>query len=207
MEKENSAKVVTMEQPEKKREIPEDRFLAFGQFRIKRVRILVDSAGATRELLPSAKMTEKFLAKNRSVIINAIKITDEDGLWSLRLPSTLQIYDIILSLYESGDEENEGILKTLLCNYGNTTSIIDGLFHNLVLNAGAIFVTKTNASLTAEQKKEEYLKIFRKAFETLNADIKAGELSEEEMAAANEEFDKLLQGSAIMQNINKKEGN
>lgn len=207
MEKENSTKVVDMEKAEKKREIPEDRFVVIGQFRVKRVRILVDSMGATRELLPSAKMTEKFLAKNRSVIINAIKITDEDGLWSLRLPSTLQIHDIILSLYESGDADNEGILKTLLCNYGNTTSITDGLFHNLVLNAGAIFVTKNDASLTAEQKKAEYLKIFRNAFETLNADIKAGELSEEEMAAANEEFDKLLQGSAIMQNINKEEGN
>lgn len=206
MEKENSAKTVAMEQPEKKRLLPEDKYVVVGQFRMKRVRILMESDGKSRELLPTANMTPKFLEKNHSYIINAVKITDMDGLWSLRLPQTLQIHDIIISLYESGEKDDDGILQTLLCNYGNTTTIMDGLFHNLVVNAGAIFITKNDPKKTDEEKKEEYIKIFRKSFESLSADIASREMSEEEMAAANAEFDKLLQGTAAMQNLNGEKG-
>lgn len=207
MEKENSAKIVDMEQPEKKRLLPEDRFVVIGQFRMKRVRILVDSDGKTRELLPTANMTPKFLEKNHSVIINAVKITDMDGLWSLRLPQTLQIYDTIISLYESGEKDDDGILQTLLCNYGNTTTILDGLFHNLVVNAGAVFIMKNDQKKTDLEKAEEYVKIFQRAVTALQADIASMKLSEEEMAAANAEFDKILQGSEVMQNLNKEKGN
>lgn len=206
MEKENEAKIVEMEQPQNKRALPADGYAVVGQFRMKRVRILVESDGKTRELLPTANMTPKFLEKNRAYIINAVKITDMDGLWSLRLPQTLQIHDIIISLYESGTEEDEGILQTLLCNYGNTTTIVDGLFHNLVLNAGAVFITKTDQRKTDAEKAEEYVKIFRKAIESLSADIASMKLSEEEMADANAEFDKLLQGCAVMQNLNEEKG-
>lgn len=207
MEKENKAKVVDMEQPQKQRLLPEDRFVVIGQFRMKRVRILVDSDGKTRELLPTANMTQKFLEKNHSVIINAVKITDMDGLWSLRLPQTLQIYDTIISLYESGEKDDDGILQTLLCNYGNTTTILDGLFHNLVVNAGAVFITKNDQKKTDLEKAEEYVKIFQRAVTALQADIASMKLSEEEMAAANAEFDKILQGSEVMQNLNKEKGN
>lgn len=207
MEKENSAKIVDMEQPQKQRLLPEDRFVVIGQFRMKRVRILVDSDGKTRELLPTANMTPKFLEKNHSYIINAVKITDMDGLWSLRLPQTLQIYDTIISLYESGEKDDDGILQTLLCNYGNTTTILDGLFHNLVVNAGAVFITKNDQKKTDLEKAEEYVKIFQRAVTALQADIASMKLSEEEMAAANAEFDKILQGSEVMQNLNKEKGN
>lgn len=207
MEKENSAKIVDMEQPEKKRLLPEDKYVVVGQFRMKRVRILMESDGKSRELLPTANMTPKFLEKNHSYIINAVKITDMDGLWSLRLPQTLQIYETIISLYESGEKDDDGILQTLLCNYGNTTTILDGLFHNLVVNAGAVFITKNDQKKTDLEKAEEYVKIFQRAVTALQADIASMKLSEEEMAAANAEFDKILQGSEVMQNLNKEKGN
>lgn len=190
----------------KKRLMDEGEWYTVGFFRIKRVRLIVDNKNHTRELLPTAKMTQKYLEKNKSILVNAIKISDQDELWQLRIPDTFEAYKILVSLYESGEEDDQKILQTILCNFANSTTILDGLFHNLLLNIGSIYVTRMDQNLTSDEKLKEYSDVMRIAMRTIISDLDFGEKEKEKMERANEEFDKFM-AENIKSQLNKEKGN
>ncbi len=194
------------EQQSKKRPMTEGEWYVIGNFKIKRIRLIVDSKNNTRELLPTAKMTQKYLEKNRSTIINAVKISDHDELWQLRIPATFEAYNIIVALYEGGEKDDENILQTLLCNFANTTTVMNGLFHNLILNVASIYVTKINNNLSREEKKREYFKVLKLAMGNVLSDLEISDEEKEKMERANEEFDKFMAGT-IKNQLNEEKGN
>ena len=207
MENKEKAKTVAMEQPPKKRPMNEGEWYSVGHFKLKKVRLIVDDQNHSRELLPSAKMTQKFLEKNKSFLINAVKISDHEEFWQLRIPSTFDAYSIITSLYESGDQQSDDILQTLLCNFANATTVMDGLFHNLLLNVGSIYVTRTNNNLTKKEKKREYFEVLKLAMKNILSDLEFSEEDMKRMEKANEEFDKMLLENSIQKEMQGEKGN
>lgn len=171
-------------------------YSAIKDFKLKRVRLLVDSRGHSRELSPEANISPKFLKKNESVIINAIKIADSQECWSVRIPSNVEIAGVICSLYKSGKREDEEILWRLLVNYANVTMISDGLFHNLVTDCGTIFLLRNDTTLSAKEKRARYFSVLKSAVKTCLDDLDFLEKSQREhMEASNKAFEKLVEGT------------
>lgn len=175
----------------KKRIVSDAEYSCFGEFKIKRVRLLIDINGHSRELSPGAKINDKFLRREKVAVVNAVKIADKQEAWSIRIPETFDIAGIILSLYEGEEKDDEKILRQLLFNYANVTTNTDGLFHSLVLNCGTIYHIRRNDALDFQQKKKEYFKILRSIVKALSADI---EEQRKKMEESNAAFEDLMEG-------------
>ena len=195
-------KKVESEQPQK-RTLPEGDYVQVRNFKMKRVKLLVDEKGHSRELLPGAKMTTKFLEKQRAAIIGAVKITDLQEAWSIRLTETFAMANIIISLYESGEKADEDILSTLFCNYANVSTVSDGLFHNLILNCCSIYMLKQDKSKTVQEKKREYYDVLKLMVKNVLNDLETYEqISREQMEKDNEEFEKLIAAGEMQAEMN-----
>ncbi len=201
MGRKKQAKTVAMGQQAQKpteqelsqRSFPDKEYARLKGFKLKRVNLLVDINGHSRELLPGAKITAKFLEKEKAAVITAVKITDSQEGWCIRIPSTFAIANIIVQLYESGKKEDEDILSTLLCNYANVSAISDGLFHNLILNCCTLYLLKQDKSKTVQEKKREYFGVLKSAIKNCLIDLDSYEqVSREEMEKANKEYEKLI---------------
>lgn len=180
-----------------------EEYVAIKGFKLKRVKLLVDVNGHSRELLPGAKMTEKFLQKQKAAIIGAVKIADAQECWCIRLPETFAIANIIVNLYESGTPEDEAILSTLFCNYANVSTVSDGLFHNLVLSCCTLYMLKQDRSKTAKEKKSEYYGVLKDMMKNVLNDLETYEqVSREQMEKDNEAFEKLIQAGEMREELN-----
>lgn len=146
-----------MEEEKKgKRVMPLGTYTRFGNFKIKRVKLLISDKGTAREESANAKITEKYLEKNSFSEIEAVKIASLEELWCVRIPQNRIMYRFIIDLFEENTKDCDEILSTLLCNMGNVTSVGDGLYHDIVIHAARAYMNRKDEISSKEDKEKEY---------------------------------------------------
>lgn len=111
-----------------------------GNFKVSRVKLLLDDCGHARVENKGAVVKRKFLERNGYSEIDALKVCTLEETWSVRIPSTFAMYAVLVALVESGDEKDGKIAFSLLQNFYVVTSIPDGQFQNGLLKYTADYV-------------------------------------------------------------------
>ena len=106
--------------------------------------------------------------------IDAIKVTNLEGSWGVVIPMSFGIYSIIISLFETGDENDEKVLHTIFCNWYAVTAIADGDFHMDIQKAQANLIEKLGKLPEEEISEEEYkrMEMAEEAREVLEEETK-----------------------------------
>lgn len=113
MEKKES-NAATQPQPTKKyREIPFGKPARIGNFKMWRTKVKVDK-----------KQT-----------VEAIVVSDVEGLWKVQIPETYLMFRALTDLYSTEDLEDFNILFSFLSNFNFCTSISLGVFQNFLILA------------------------------------------------------------------------
>lgn len=105
------------------------KIFSVGNFRVTKVRILINGNGEAHVEHPKAVVRQKYLDKNGYQEVEAFKITDIEGLWSLVIPSHFGTFHIVEHLLTEQTGDSLEILKTLFVNYFNVTVMPYGSFH------------------------------------------------------------------------------
>lgn len=147
------------EKKKEKRVLPFEDYARFGNFKIKKVKLLISDKGMAQEVSSKVKLSEEYVEKNGLSEIEAVKIASLEELWCVRIPSNRVMYRLIVDLYEENKEENDKILSTLFCNISNVTSLGDGLFHDVVIHAAMAYMNRRDEVSSKEDKVKEYKRI------------------------------------------------
>lgn len=126
-----------------------------GNFKVAKVKLLLDDKGHARVENNGANVKQKFLEKNGYSEIDALKVCSLEETWSVRIPSTFSMYGILLALVESGEEKDMRIAFSLLQNFYACTSIPDGKYQNGLLQYTAEYVKGLKGD-GADLTEEEY---------------------------------------------------
>lgn len=150
-----------MEEERKKdrRVLPFEDYARFGNFKIKKVNLLISDKGTAQEEDPKAELSEENIDKRGLYKIEAVKIASLEELWCVRIPSNRVMYRFIVDLYEENNEESDKILNTLFCNISNVTSLGDGLYHDVVIHAAMAYMNRRDEVSSKEDKVKEYKRI------------------------------------------------
>ena len=111
-----------------------------GNFKIWRSKISMDYLPELSEEDRKNAEEKKLRVKRQKVDIEAINISNLDGSWMVRIPSTFQMFTMLTVAYQwymSDDEEQkkrgDDFLTTALTNMQFASSIENGYFHQALL--------------------------------------------------------------------------
>ena len=181
-----------METKTEKRKMPLGTYTRFGNFKIKRVKLLVSDKGTAREENANAKITQKYLDKNGLSEIEAIKVASLEELWCVRIPQNRMMYQFVIGLFEENTKECDEILSTLITNMANTTSIADGLYHDVVLHGARAFMNRRDEVSSKEDKKKEYRAIVESILADMLKDLEDYVPKKEKQELSNKEFEQMV---------------
>ena len=171
--------------------MPLGEYTRFGNFKIKRVKLLISDKGTAREENANAKITQKYLDKNGLSEIESVKIATLEELWCIRIPQNRMMYRFVIDLFEENTKECDEILSTLLTNMVNTSSIGDGLYHDIVLHAARAFLVRRDEVSPKEGKEKEYRTICDSILTDMLKDLEDYVPKKERMELSNKEFEKM----------------
>lgn len=86
------------------------------------------------------RVSRRFVDVGSGRSVPVIVVSDLEGLWSVQVPSTSQMYGVLTGLYATGEEADEGIMHTMLCSLYMATSIPGGHFHKGVLMLARVYM-------------------------------------------------------------------
>lgn len=196
-----------MEEKIEKRTMPLGDYTRFGNFKIKRVKLLISDKGTAREENANAKITQKYLEKNGLSEIEAVKIASLEELWCVRIPQNRMMYRFILDLFEENTKECDEILSTLLCNMGNVTSVGDGLYHDVVIHAARAYMNRKDEVSSKEDKEKEYRAICDSILADMLKDLEGYIPKKEKMELSNKEFDQMVLADEMREKLKKDKSN
>lgn len=159
------------EKKKEKRVLPFEDYARFGNFKIKKVNLLIYDKGMAQEVSSKVKLSEEYVEKNGLSEIEAVKIASLEELWCVRIPSNRVMYRFIVDLYEENNDESDKILNTLFCNISNVTSLGDGLFHDVVIHAAMAYMNRRDEVSSKEDKVKEYKRITDSIFTDMLKDL------------------------------------
>lgn len=180
-----------MEERKDKRKMPLGTYTRFGNFKIKRVKLLISDKVTAREENANAKITQKYLDKNGLSEIEAVKIASLEELWCVRIPQNRMMYQFVIDLFEENTRECDEILSTLLCNMGNVTSIADGLYHDIALHGARAFMNRRDEVSSKEDKEKEYRAIAESILADMLKDLEGYVPKKEKQELSNKEFEQM----------------
>lgn len=174
-----------------KRTMPLGAYARFGNFKIKRVKLLISDKGTVREESAKAKVTPRYLEKNGLYEIEAVKIATLEELWCVRIPQNRIMYQFVIDLFEENTKECDAVLSTLLTNMVNTSSIGDGLYHDVVIHAARAYMNRRDEISSKEEKEKEYRAICDSILADMLKDLDGYVPKKEKMEMANKEFEQM----------------
>ena len=174
-----------------KRTMPLGSYARFGNFKIKRVKLLISDKGTVREESAKAKVTPRYLEKNGLSEIEAVKIATLEELWCVRIPQNRIMYRFVIDLFEENTKECDEVLSTLLTNMVNTSSIGDGLYHDVVIHAARAYMNRRDEISSKEEKEKEYRAICDSILADTLKDLDGYVPKKEKMEMANKEFEQM----------------
>lgn len=174
-----------------KRTMPLGSYARFGNFKIKRVKLLISDKGTVREESAKAKVTPRYLEKNGLSEIEAVKIATLEELWCVRIPQNRIMYQFVIDLFEGNTKECDAVLSTLLTNMVNTSSIGDGLYHDVVIHAARAYMNRRDEISSKEEKEKEYRAICDSILADMLKDLDGYVPKKEKMEMANKEFEQM----------------
>lgn len=180
------------EEKKEKRVMPLGTYTRFGNFKIKRVKLLISDKGAAREENANSKITPKYLEKNGFSEIEAVKIASLEELWSVCIPQNRMMYRFVIDLFEENTKECDEILSTLLCNMGNVTSVGDGLYHDIVIHAARAYMNRKDEVSSKEDKEKEYRAIANSILADMLKDLEGYVPKKERHEMSNKEFEQMV---------------
>ena len=172
--------------------MPLGEYARFGNFKIKRVKLLISDKGTAREENANAKITQKYLDKNGLSEIESVKIATLEELWCIRIPQNRMMYRFVIDLFEENTKECDEILSTLLTNMVNTSSIGDGLYHDIVLHAARAFLVRRDEVSHKEGKEKEYRAICDSILTDMLKDLEDYVPKKEKQEMSNKEFEQMV---------------
>ena len=185
--------------------MPLGEYTRFGNFKIKRVKLLISDKGTAREENANAKITQKYLDKNGLSEIEAVKIASLEELWCIRIPQNRMMYRFVIDLFEENTKECDEILSTLLCNMSNVTSIGDGLYHDVVLHAARAFINRRDEFNSKEDKEKEYRAIVDSILRDMLKDLEGYVPKNLQMELSNKEFEKMMMADQLREEMKNEE--
>lgn len=194
-----------MEERRGKRTMPLGEYTRFGNFKIKRVKLLISDKGTAREENANTKITQKYLDKNGLSEIEAVKIASLEELWCVRIPQNRMMYRFVIDLFEENTKECDEILSTLLCNMSNVTSIGDGLYHDVVLHAARAFINRRDEFNSKEDKEKEYRAIVDSILRDMLKDLEGYVPKNLQMELSNKEFEKMMMADQLREKMKNEE--
>lgn len=189
------------EEKKGKRIMPLRAYARFGNFKIKRVKLLISDKGTAREENANAKVTQKYLEKNGLSEIEAVKIASLEELWSVCIPQNRMMYQFIIDLFQENTKECDEILSTLLTNMANTTSIADGLYHDIVLHGARAFINRRDEVSSKEDKEKEYRAIADSILADMLKDLEDYVPKKEKQELSNKEFEQMVLADELREQI------
>lgn len=196
-----------MEEAKKKRSMPLGEYTRFGNFKIKRVKLLISHKGTAREENANAKITQKYLDKNGLSEIEAVKVATLEELWCVRIPQNRMMYRFIIDLFEENTKECDEILSTLLCNMGNVTSIADGLYHDITLHGARAFMNRRDEVSSKEDKEKEYRAIAESILADMLKDLEGYVPKKEKQELSNKEFEQMVLADGLREKLKEEKEN
>lgn len=181
-----------MEERTEKRKMPLGTYTRFGNFKIKRVKLLISDKGTAREENANAKITQKYLDKNGLSEIEAVKIATLEELWCVRIPQNRIMYRFVIDLFDENTKECDEILSTLLTNMVNTSTIGDGLYHDVVVHAARAYVNRMDEVSPKEDKEKEYRAICDSILADMLKDLEGYVPKKERQEMSNKEFEQMV---------------
>lgn len=181
-----------MSEKKEKRVMPLGTYTRFGNFKIKRVKLLISDKGTAREENANAKITEKYLEKNGLSEIEAVKIASLEELWCVRIPQNRMMYRFVIDLFEENTKECDWVLSTLLCNMVNVTSVGDGLFHDIVIHAARAYINRKDDISSKEDKEKEYRAITDSLLADMLKDLEDYVPQKKKWEMSNKEFEQMM---------------
>lgn len=172
--------------------MPLGEYTRFGNFKIKRVKLLISDKGTAREENANAKITQKYLDKNGLSEIEAVKIATLEELWCVRIPQNRIMYQFVIDLFEENTKECDAVLSTLLTNMVNTSSIGDGLYHDVVIHAARAYMNRRDEISSKEEKEKEYRAICDSILTDMLKDLEGYVPKKERQEMANQEFEQMV---------------
>lgn len=197
-----------MEEEKKERRVmPLGTYTRFGNFKIKRVKLLISDKGTAREENANSKITEKYLEKNGLSEIEAVKIASLEELWCVRIPQNRIMYRFIIDLFEENTKDCDEILSTLLCNMGNVTSVGDGLYHDIVIHAARAYMNRKDEIGSKEDKEKEYQAIANSILADMLKDLEGYVPKKERQEMSNKEFEQMVLADELREKLKEEKAN
>lgn len=197
-----------MEEEKKERRVmPLGTYTRFGNFKIKRVKLLISDKGTAREENANSKITEKYLEKNGLSEIEAVKIASLEELWCVRIPQNRIMYRFIIDLFEENTKDCDEILSTLLCNMGNVTSVGDGLYHDIVIHAARAYMNRKDEISSKEDKEKEYQAIANSILADMLKDLEGYVPKKERQEMSNKEFEQMVLADELREKLKEEKAN
>lgn len=195
------------EEKKEKRVMPLGTYTRFGNFKIKRVKLLISDKGTAREENANSKITEKYLEKNGLSEIEAVKIASLEELWCVRIPQNRIMYRFIIDLFEENTKDCDEILSTLLCNMGNVTSVGDGLYHDIVIHAARAYMNRKDEISSKEDKEKEYQAIANSILTDMLKDLENYVPQKEKQEMSNKEFEQMVLADELREKLKEEKAN
>lgn len=195
------------EEKKEKRVMPLGTYTRFGNFKIKRVKLLISDKGTAREENANAKITPKYLEKNGFSEIEAVKIASLEELWSVCIPQNRMMYRFVIDLFEENTKECDEILSTLLCNMGNVTSVGDGLYHDIVIHAARAYMNRKDEVSSKEDKEKEYRAIADSILTDMLKDLENYVPQKEKQEMANKDFEQMVLADELRDKLKEEKAN
>lgn len=195
------------EEKKEKRVMPLGTYTRFGNFKIKRVKLLISDKGTAREENANSKITEKYLEKNGLSEIEAVKIASLEELWCVRIPQNRIMYRFIIDLFEENTKDCDEILSTLLCNMGNVTSVGDGLYHDIVIHAARAYMNRKDEISSKEDKEKEYQAIANSILADMLKDLEGYVPKKERQEMSNKEFEQMVLADELREKLKEEKAN
>ena len=101
------------------------------------------------------------------------------------------MYRFVIDLFEENTKECDEILSTLLTNMVNTSSIGNGLYHDIVIHAARAYMNRMDEVSPKEDKEKEYRAICDSILTDMLKDLEDYVPKKERMELSNKEFEKM----------------
>ena len=177
----NAEAILASEEESFKRKMEPYKVYRAGNFKLRLVRLQIDDKGNARVLNKNAHFKKSFLDKEHLEEIYAIEVKTLEELWSVRIPETYGMFNLIVTIIRWDVKEMTDRLGTILGNMFGVSCVPDGFFHNLVafLIAEVLPVHFDKVS-EWKDKREKYDKALADFRWSLDADMEGYEPQEKE---------------------------
>lgn len=189
------------EEKKGKRIIPLGTYTRFGNFKIKRVKLLISDKGTAREENANAKITQKYLDKNGLSEIEAVKIASLEELWHEQIPQTHPMYKYVINLFEANTPECDEVLRTYICNMYFVSSIVNHLYHSIVIHASNAFINSMDEISSKENKEKEYRAIAESILADMLKDLEGYVPKKEKQEQSNKEFEQMVLADELREKL------